>query len=97
MYVFLDPDTIVDRTANLIMVNSNYIIMGENAFKNISGKGALKINFDTSYTAVEVTAKVNSRNVVMNTGWQRWVSPGMNTAMNNIFGREYRYTVIRGY
>ncbi len=97
MYIFLDPDTIVDRTANLIMVNTNYIIMGEDAFKNIKGKSALKVNFDTAYTAVEVTAKVNSKNVVMNTGWQRWVSPEMSTAVNNIFGRQYSYSVVRGY
>ena len=93
----MTPDEVVDRTANLIMINTNYIIMGENAFKNVKSKKALKVNFDTAYTAVEVTAKVNSKNVVMDTGWQRWVSPETSTAVNNIFGRQYTYTVIRGY
>lgn len=97
MMLWVTPEEVVDRTAHVIMINTNYIIMGENAFKNVKSKKALKVNFDTAYTAVEVTAKVNSKNVVMDTGWQRWVSPETSTAVNNIFGRQYTYTVIRGY
>ena len=97
MLIFVDPEDIVDRTANLITVNTNYIMMGEDAFKGVSGKGGLQFRLDQAYTAVEVTAKVNSKTAVMDVGWQRWVSPQTSTNINNIFGKEYRYTVIRGY
>jgi hypothetical protein len=72
-------------------------MMGEEPFKNISGKDALFYNPEKAYTAVQVTCKVNSDAIVMNRGWQRWVAPSTSTSINNIFGREYSYTVIRGY
>ena len=97
MLIMVTPDEVVDRTSNLITVNTNYIMMGEEPFKNISGKDALFYNPEKAYTAVQVTCKVNSDAIVMNRGWQRWVAPSTSTSINNIFGREYSYTVIRGY